>query len=569
MHRNLSGLSATEFDVVVIGGGICGAAAAWDASQRGLSVALLERGDFGEATSANSLKVVHGGIRYLQHLDLPRVRESSRERSALLRIAPHLVSPMPVLVPAFGHGLQGPGPLQAAFLLLNALTFDRDQGLTQESSVPPARLLSRTEALERCPEIEGPRLTGAGLFWDGQLVNPPRLVWAFARTAAQAGAVLANYCEVREFRLRGPRVAGLTALDRLTNTLIEVRGRVVINATGPFAEQLLYAAGLQRERRIPLSRDLALVIARRPSSSHALALPTKYRDPDAVLSRGPRHLFVVPWHNVTLIGVHSTIYRGDPASLSVGSEQVGLFLDEINEAAPWLALRSKDVAMVYAGLLPAGADALVGTNMSFGKRSHVIDNARSDGVEGLVTAVPNRFTTARGVAARAVDLAARKLGRVVPVSRTAVTPLFGAPEQSVLALTRDIVRTSEVRVDEELAGHMARNHGSNWREVLRLAKDLPLLGQPLGPSPTLGAEVVYATRHEMAMTLGDCVFRRTDIGTAGDPGDAALRRCAELMAKELDWSAAQQECEVADVRRQFPDRAVQPQPSGAAPSSML
>src|SRR6266508_4849390 len=141
MQRDPSALVGSEFDVAIIGGGICGAAAAWDAAQRGLSVALLERDDFGQATSANSLKVVHGGIRYLQHLDLARVRESSRERSALLRIAPHLVHPMPVLVPTFGHGLRGAEALGAAFALLNGLTADRNRGVTDpDRQIPRARL---------------------------------------------------------------------------------------------------------------------------------------------------------------------------------------------------------------------------------------------------------------------------------------------------------------------------------------------------------------------------------------------------------------------------------------------
>jgi glycerol-3-phosphate dehydrogenase len=554
MRPAFSTLTGNEFDVVVIGGGICGAAAAWDAAQRGLTVALLERGDFGEATSANSLKVVHGGIRYLQHLDLIRVRESSRERTALLRIAPHLVQPLPVLVPAFGHALQGTAPLRAAFLLLNALTFDRNKGLKPHSIVPAARLLSRAEALARCPEIERPGLTGAGVFWDGQLLNPPRLVWAFARTAAQAGAVLANYCEVQDLIRKGDRVVGVTVMDHLTDTRMDVRARVVINAAGPFAEQLYIRAGLQQRRHIPLSRDLALVVGRGMPGAHALALPTKYRDPDAVLSRGPRHLFLVPWRDVTLIGVQSSVFPGNPNSLSVSEEEVQLFLDEINEAAPWLALTSNDVAMVYAGLLPAGAGSLVRSNMSFGKRSYVIDNARRDGIEGLVTAVPNRFTTARGVAERAVTLAARKLGYSLPSCRTASTPLFGAPVQGIPVLLGDVMNNPDVRLEEGVFARLVRNHGSNWREVLRPIRGEPALAEPLAPSDTLGAEVVYAIRHEMAQRLADCVFRRTDLGTEGHPGEASLQACAKLMGQELGWSAVQQERELEHVRAQFPSR---------------
>jgi glycerol-3-phosphate dehydrogenase len=556
VRRDLSALSSNHFDIAIIGGGVCGAAAAWDAAQRGLSVALLERGDFGEATSANSLKVVHGGIRYLQHLDLVRVRESSRERSALLRMAPHLVEPMPVLVPAFGHGAQGPEALAAAFLLLNLLTSDRNRGLHQPGSrVPPARLISRSDLLRHFPEIGQRRLTGAGIFWDGRLLNPPRLVWSIVRTASEAGAITANYCEVESLLRQGDRIVGLKAVDRLSLAPMEVRARLVINAAGPFAEQLLVRSGLQAERKIPLSRDMALVVARRPGNGHALALPTRYRDPDALLSRGPRHLFLVPWHDVTLVGVHSAIFAGQPDSLSVTEREVRHFLQEINEAAPWLGLTMQDVAQVYAGLLPAGAAEQVEANVSFGKRSLLIDHAASQGMHGLVTAVTNRFTTARGVAARAVDLAARKLGSKVPRSRTAITPVFGAPSQGVPQLARELIGRSGLRLESDVGERIARNHGTNGGNVLQLIREIPHLAERLGPSGTLAAEVVYATRHELASRLEDCVFRRTDLGTAGHPGEAALRRCAELMAGELGWSPAQQEHELVNVRARFPARS--------------
>jgi glycerol-3-phosphate dehydrogenase len=556
MQRDLAALAGREFDVAVVGGGICGAAAAWDAAQRGLSVALLERGDFGEATSANSLKVAHGGIRYLQHLDLARVRESSRERSTLLRIAPHLVTPMPVLVPTFGHGRQGAEALGAAFLLLNALTCDRNRGLEEGSRIPRARLLSRAEALERCPEIDRPSLTGAGIFWDGQLRNPPRLVWEFVRTAQHAGAVVVNYCEVREMVRRGNRVIGVTVRDRLSDAELEVRARVVLNAAGPFAERIGIRSGIQPHPRIPLSRDLALVLARRPGREEALAVQTTYRDPDAVLSRGARHLFLVPWRDVTLVGVHSIIYRGDPDRLSVTPEEVQLFLDEVNLAAPWLSLEESDVAMIYAGLLPIGESDLVGANISFGKRASVVDNAVTDGIDGLVTAVANRFTTARGVAERAVNLTCRKLGRGVPPSQTAATPLYGAPSGSPAEVACEVAGQAQGRLDSQGVERLAQNYGSGWPGVLRLIQGNSSLGEAVGGSRFLRAEVVHSVREEMAQKLGDCIFRRTDIGTTGNPGRATLRECAQLMGRELGWSPERLELEVEEVCTRFPRLSV-------------
>lgn len=561
MRRDLSTLAAGEFDLVVVGGGICGAAVAWDAAQRGLTVALLERGDFGGATSADSLKVVHGGIRYLQHLDVARVRESARERSALLRIAPHLVHPLPIVVPAYGHGLSGRGPLVAAFRLLSALTAGRNRGIADpERHIPPARLVSRRDALEWFPELDPRGLTGAGVFWDGQMYNPPRLVWAFVRSAARAGAVVANYCEVTSVLRRGGRAIGAGVEDRLGGGRFEVRGRAVINATGPFTGPLLLRSGLAPRRPVHFSRDMALVLHQPLVASRGLALQTRYRDPDALLSRGNRHLFLLPWRGRTLVGVNSVIWREDPDALRVTDEEVAGFLAEINEAAPHFRLTGEDVALVLSGLLPVARGELVGRDVSFGKRPVVIDHA-ADGCAGLLSAITNRYTVARGVAELAVGLACRSLGRTPPPCRTRTTPLHGGEIPSFSALVREIARSAAV--EPAVAERLAHDHGTGYAAVLRIAAEQPDWGSLVGSTPFLSAEVVHAARSEMACRLGDIVFRRTGLATAGHPGEDALERAASLAARELGWDPDRRSGELADVRARLTRGAPTRFPAGA------
>ncbi|HEY7480816.1 MAG TPA: FAD-dependent oxidoreductase, partial [Gemmatimonadales bacterium] len=469
MARALAALAGREFDLLVVGAGITGAATAWDAAQRGLSVALLERGDFGGGTSAESLKVVHGGVRYLQHLDLVRVRESSRERRALLRMAPHLVHPMPFVVPTYGHGMRGPEILGAAFTLLNALTVDRNRGLTDPTRrVPAARIVSRGRLLQWFPEVNKEGLSGAGVFYDGQLFNPPRLVWAMVRTAARAGAAVANYCDVTTLLLKGGRVAGVKVRDRLGGDEFEVRARTVVNAAGPYAEALLMRSGVRAARSVPFSRDMALVLKRPFVNGRALALQTRYRDPSAVLTRGPRHLFLVPWRGRTLVGVNSLIWRDEPDSLRVTEAEVADFVSEIAEADPNLGLTMDDVALVMAGLLPVEKGDETSGNVSFGKRPLVVDNARQDGVQGLISAISNRYTVARGVAERAVDLVFRKLGRSVRPSRTAVTRIHGGDFFRFDDLVREVAAALPAGLDSSIADRVARDHGSAYGEVLRL-----------------------------------------------------------------------------------------------------
>lgn len=553
MRRDLATLAEREYDVVVIGGGICGAAAAWDAVQRGLSVALLERGDFAGATSAESLKVAHGGIRYLQHLDVARVRESSRERTSLIRIAPHLVHPMPFVVPTYGHGMQGAPVLAAAFGLLSLLTPDRNRGLSDpDRRVPAPRLVSRARVLEWFPDLDRESLTGAGVFWEGQLYNPPRLVWAFIRSAAAAGAAAANYCEAVAL-LRGEgRITGVVAEDRLGGARFEVRARVVLNAAGPYAESLLVRAGVRPSRRIPFSRDMALVVNRPLVTGRALALQTRYHDPSALFSRGRRHIFLTPWRGGTLVGVSSAVWRDDPDGLRVTDAEVDGFLAEINEAGPSLRVTRSDVGLVLAGLLPIEEGNTADGDVSFGKRALVIDHVGADGIEGLVSAVINRFTVGRGGAERAVDLVERKLGRQPTRCRTASTPLWGGGFERFGALVREIEAALPAGLDAAVADRMARDYGTEYGAVLGLARERPEWSRPLGRTTVLGAEIVHAVRSEMACRLGDVVFRRTGLATAGDPGDDALDAAAGIAGGELGWSPERCAAELRDVRARFP-----------------
>jgi glycerol-3-phosphate dehydrogenase len=555
MRRDLPALAGRTFDVVVIGGGICGACVVWDATLRGLSAALIERGDFCGATSAHSLKVVHGGIRYLQHADVRRVRESCHERSAFLRIAPHLVHPLPFLVPTYGHGMKGKEALWLAFRVLSASTLDRNRGIPDpDRRIPAGRLLSRDETLRIGGGlVDESGLTGAGTFHDGQLYNPPRLVLSILRSAANAGAVVANYCEAKRILHDRGRVLGVSAVDTVRGDPIEIRARTVVNAAGPFAEEILVGAGLATRRSVPLSRDMAVVIGRPLVEKAAVAIQTKYRDPDAIFSRGNRHLFVVPWRGHTLIGVNSKVYEGAPSDLAVGENEVAGFLEEIDEACPGLRLSLADVTQVYAGLLPFGENAPGAEDLSFGKRSLLIDHAEGLGIDGLISTMSVRFTTGRSAAERAVDLVARKLGMAgrLAACRTDATPVHGGAFRRFSDLER-AAGEHLTGVAPAILRSVLYGHGAAYRELLPLIAEDTALARPIGGTTTIGAEVVQAVRAEMALTLPDVVLRRTDMGTAAHPGDEALRAAAALMARELSWDSARIAREIDEATAVYP-----------------
>ncbi|ADE16354.1 FAD dependent oxidoreductase [Nitrosococcus halophilus Nc 4] len=554
MKRNLSELTGKEYDLVIIGGGIFGACAAWDAVLRGFSVALVERGDFSSGTSANSFKIVHGGIRYIQHGDIMRIRESCRERSALLRVAPHLVQPLPTVIPTYGHGKNGKFLLAAGLLGYDLLTSDRNLHIKDpDRRIPRGRLLSRGEVVELFPGLERNGLTGAAMFSDGQMYNPTRLVLSFLLSSAAAGAEIANYVEAINFIRSKGRVTGIEAQDKLTGEQFQIRGKVVLNATGPWAEHLLNKQlGFKLERKGTYSRDACFVIPRQLDSRHALAVLGRTRDPDALLSRNARHLFIVPWRDYSLIGVWHVVYDGNPDGFAVTEQELKAFVEEINAAYPALDLSVEEISMWNAGLLPFGENQDNATNLSYGKRSLIVDHARQHQVEGLVTLLGVRYTMARGEAAKAIDLVARKLNRRVPRPATAKIPIYGGRIEHFEAFVQQVTQRSEAPLPIKALRALLHNHGSEYDRILRYGEENSAWVETIADSTVIKAEVLQAVREEMALKLSDIIFRRTDLATGEYPGNEALQTCAQLMAAELGWTAKHQHQEIEEVKRIFP-----------------
>jgi glycerol-3-phosphate dehydrogenase len=554
MKRDLTRLAGREFDLVIVGGGIYGACAAWDATLRGLSVALLERGDFGHATSANSLKLVHGGFRYMQHADIVRIRQSSHERTTLLRIAPHLVHPIPFAIPTYGHGMRGKEILASALLLYNLVSVGHNRGLKDgEKRIPFGHLLSRDECVELFPEIERKGLTGAVIFYDGQMHAPPRLVFSFVASAAVAGAEVANYTEVTGFLGDATRVTGVRARDAFTGDEFEVRSRLVLNTSGPWTAEILERCANHRlTPPVRFSKDWYLVVNRALVDRHALAVPSQHTDPNAIVSRGRRHLFLIPWRGRTLIGSSHVPYRGTADDFAVTEEDLHGLLDEINDCHPAAALTRSDISFCYAGLVPMDEEGDVSADVKLGRRHRIIDHQREHGLSGLVTIVGVRFTTSRYVARKTIDLVFRRMGRRPPASRTEAVPLIGGDIENFSEFSAREMKAAPNALHADVVAHLLQTYGTHYREVLQSCEGEPQLLEPLDGSSVIRAEVAYAVRAEMALKLADVVFRRTDLGTAGHPGGPALRACAASMGEELGWDERRVQEELREVEEAYP-----------------
>src|SRR5512138_310790 len=539
MRRNPAELADREFDVLVIGGGSFGAAAAREAALLGLRTALIERSDFGSGASAECFKMVHGGIRYLQHADIKRLRASCHERSTFLRIAPHLVQPLPIAIPTYGKGRRGRAFLGAGACAYDLLTIDRNRDISDPARrVSRTRFLSRSKILDLYPHLASPDLSGAVIFEDGQMYNPARLVLAFVKAAAANGASVCNYVDAQDYLWKGSQVIGARARDVLSGETLDIRARLTLNAAGPWADFVNRDEDrFGAFKRAPFSRDAYFIVDRAPTSAYALAVEGLSRDKDAKLSRSNRHLFAVPWRNKTHLDMSHQHCMSSPDTAHIAPEELRSWITDLNTVYPALQLTMDEVSFANCGLVPFGETATE-QELSFGKESRLIDHRVTHRVGGLVSLVGIRFTTARIDAQRALKLLLQQWPErsLDGSSRSTHTPLPGGNIRNFESFRAVCARVLAALPKATIDG-LARNFGTEYCDVLALDRSDATPDSTLVGRSTLLREVTYAVEHEMAVKLDDVVLRRTDPAAGERPGRAALERTAREMAEGLGWSA--------------------------------
>ncbi|HVZ70582.1 MAG TPA: glycerol-3-phosphate dehydrogenase/oxidase [Rhizomicrobium sp.] len=530
MRRNLDRLANETFDLLIIGGGVTGACVARDAAMRGYKVALVEKGDFANATSAHNSKLIHGGLRYLRNFELGLVRESLRERRIWQRIAPHLVRPLPFLIPVHGGSRRERATLGIGLTLYDVLSFDRTWLDDPAQRLPRHSWLGREKALAQEPVLDRPDFDGAFRYFDAQMYSPERLALENLLDADAHGAALANYVAASSLLIRNGKIEGASVRDMMGNAPFDIRARLTLVSTGPWSDLFLDAAlGKKTAHRILRSKGIHLVV---PSLSRTSAL---------TVAAGGGHFFILPWRNHTILGTTDTAFTGDPDSVHVTEEDISGFLGFINKHLPAAHLKRSDVIHSYAGLRPL-VDEGSGNTYGASRRSELVDH-KEDGVEGLYSAIGGKWTTSRDLAEKIVDTMAAKLG---PARRckTRTSRLPGGAIDRIEAFGAE-----QKRKHPDLQGidHLTRLYGTRLDAMLAEAGNRPELRQPLGITGDIGAQVLFAIREEMALTLSDVVTRRTGIGQLGRPAADVLARTADIMAGELNWSAERRAAEIDGV----------------------
>lgn len=510
------------FDILIIGGGATGCGVALDAASRGLKVALIERGDFSSGTSSKSTKLIHGGVRYLElavkQLDrgqLHLVREALHERGTLLKLAPHLSRELSLFTPLYKE-------FEKFYYRVGLKVYD---WLAQDSTMRRSRALSAKEAKELFPMVRQENLKGGVLYSDGQF-DDARMNVALAITAAEQGATLANYVRAQKLLKDGGTITGAEVQDEFTGEIFTVRAKAVINATGPYVDSI-------RQMDDPSAHPMLSV-----SSGIHIVLPQKFcpRDTGLLIPKTPdgRVLFLLPWLGHTVVGT-----TDNPAQVTDNPRSTE---DEINyiikHVSAYLAfpLSRADVLSTWSGLRPLVSNHH-NTNTAKLSRDHVIEASPS----GLITITGGKWTTYRKMALDTVNTAIEKNALTAKSpSRTDRIPLAGG-ENFNHDLARKIV--SEHALPEDVARHLCRAYGSRAVAVAQIAT--PDLATRLIPShPYIEAEVVYAARNEMALTVADVLCRRTRLAFVdAKAASMAFARVYELLAATLDWDQSRREAE--------------------------
>lgn len=537
MNRFIESQSSKVYDLIIIGGGITGAAVAYEAASRGYSVALVDQGDFGAATSAATSKLIHGGARYLANLEFNLVRESLRERRILENIAPNLVYPLPFVVPLYKTGTRRKSIVEPGMILYDILSYDKQFTWDKSKRLPNHRMLGAGQILSEYSIVNPAGLTGAVCYYDCTCISPERLTLAFIKSAVKYGAEVSNYARVEGFIKQADKIEGVIVHDLLKDRTVELRGRLTVNCAGPWADLVLNAA-----RGEPGSRQI-----RRSEGIHIITRCLSEKVCVAGMTPSGRWCNVIPWRGHSLIGTTDQEYRGDPDHYEVTRERIEAYIDEVNETFGNKDLiKYSDVLYAYGGLRPLVEDQTREVYKT-SRRYEIYDNEQ-DGLKGFITVEGGKYTTSRSLAVNVIKKVSRKLGKKPKKSISARNYLDGCEIQELEAFLA-LAKAANCDFEGSTVDFLARMYGTEYIQVLDLARQNKRLALPLNKDGEIAAQIVFAIRNEMARTATDILLRRTGLGTLGNPGEQVLDAVIRIAADELNWNTAAIEREIASIEK--------------------
>ncbi|MFQ5634006.1 MAG: glycerol-3-phosphate dehydrogenase [Gammaproteobacteria bacterium] len=513
----MSDANLCDFDLIIIGGGINGAGIARDAATRGMRTCLLEQADLCNGTSRWSSRLIHGGLRYLEHAQLSLVYESLHERETLLKTAPHLVRPLELLIPIYAGGRRGRFLIACGMWLYDLLSIGK--------SVPGHRMLDAAETLEAMPLLNPAKLKGAAGYYDAQVVFAERLVVENILAARDAGAVVHTYSRVDRLLEADGCIRGVRYTDLRTDRQHDVSAGVVVNAAGPWADFVLEKLGRSMPKFMGGTKGTHIVVPAFPGQPKIACYIEAESD--------GRPFFVIPWNGMLLIGTTDIRHDGNPADATGDPGEIRYLLDETNRIFPGARLDEKNIHYRYTGVRPLPKKRSKDTGDI--TRKHIIRHHRRF-AKGLYTVIGGKLTTYRHLAQEVTDRVARRVDFKGGKCVTAKDPLPGAAG-NFPAVVDSLDRCDAIR--PESRAHLLGVYGCRAALIQQLVEARPLLGAKICPhSHAIAAEIIFCYEHELATTISDVLLRRTMIGLSPDLGRAALPRAVGVAREFLGWGQA-------------------------------
>jgi glycerol-3-phosphate dehydrogenase len=514
LKRDIKKLSENEFDILIIGGGIYGATLAWRASIAGYSVALIEKNDFVSGTSSNSQKIIHGGLRYLQKLDFIRIRQSINERKRLMWLAPHLISPLPCIMPAYGHKSKGKEALSVAVKLYDLISSDRNSISDKTNRIPGGKILNKKKINDLIPCIDQHGLKGGILWYDAFCNNTERLIISFIKSAVDNGCIAANYLKAKKMIVNKNKVNAVLVSDELNQNQFEIKAKKVIACTG--SEINNFDISFLRQEYVA---GINIIVKKIFQHNYAVGIENR---------NNKRLYFAAPWKNKTIIGTdwHPA---PDPDKFEFREIHVRKLIEGFNEAYPYANLTYDDVEFIHKGFVPAEKN----TRNSAKTLSHfrVIDGAVYS-VDGFYKIVGVKYTTA-------VNVAEFTLKKIFPeferISLKSQPRLCSGNINNLEEFRHDIfTKYSEVYSKKEL-NNLINNYGLEIHKIIDSNKIIRKNEELNSEKSLLKAKVMFAIKEEMALHLDDVILRRTDIGSSNLPGEDEIEYISKVMSEEFRW----------------------------------
>lgn len=539
LKRYIEDKGPDKFDLVIVGGGITGAAVAYIAAARGLTVALFEKKDYGGATSAATSKLIHGGLRYLANGELKLVRESLRERRILGNIAPNFVYPLPFILPMYKRWRGNIWMMMIGMYMYDMLSYDKKDTWDKSKKLENHRLINYRKTKRVEPNLKTENLRNGFYFFDYQSIFPERLTLAFIKSAAEYGACVSNYTPVEGFIYgEEKKITGVKVRDTFTGKTKDVHADLIVNCGGTWADKILsLASGSdQAVHRVKRSEGIH-IITRKIAGNHVVSLQ----------KADGGHMMIMPWRDHSLIGTTDKEFLGDPDEYKVSMESINEIIDNVNTNFGRKISR-EDIIHAYGGLRPLVDDQTKGSYET-SRKYEVYDNA-IDGIQGMITIEGGKYTTSRSLAREVLKLISAKLERTLsdPVSDNLYLSGCEIRDMKQFMIRQHLNYKDFSRNTVE---YVSRNYGTESQVVFRIARSNPRFAEEVSHDGEILAEAVYAIQYESAKTLRDIMLRRTGIGTLGNPGKTIIDKTATLAAGMLGWNEKRKEEEVASLMKVY------------------